>query len=267
MAEHDGLGRFSSRSAFSPRTHNIKDMTVTNAVRTTNSPSFLLPCLVFAYLPAGCDGSGDGNESSSSPSEERALQRDEDTVGDTAESGFLSDEGLNCYEIFKCLECCPTNDRACLMACYNAGSTTGQNAFSEARECMLESCTDECAEVQASCDQCLSFACGSEINACILIPNGTDNCKELDACLGPCPATPAPGSGSAETCPVDLGILCLSDCVTNASTDALDGYVAALDCMVYRCREDCTGEAATDETCDGCIEQLCGDLVTACVGE
>lgn len=132
---------------------------------------------------------------------------------------------LGCQLVFRCaFHCCPPGDTECVAACKAAGAVGTAAPFDALYACAPTACTAECANHPAAppCEECIKVRCREHLAACRLGGGtGTGGCAQFFHCTTQCPDGVEDRTGSAQSCPVDPGILCVRDCVAGVDADSI----------------------------------------------
>lgn len=151
---------------------------------------------------------------------------------------------LSCVDLDRCLGEC--NGRDCEQSCLADAAPNAIDAYFRLDDCVNR---NGCRLPDGARDwQCIWDSCGYPVDACVGLPDESAalRCDGLNQCLTGCDT-----------------LACTKDCFGNASTDALDAYFRALDCLERN--EDCTlrveaclNPPAEDASldCDGLIQCL-----------
>lgn len=162
--------------------------------------------------------------------------------GRCATAAEVADGVRACTALSACLGACP--DQRCVEQCFLEAPDEGFRRYVEIVDCLdVAGCfTDEGLD-----EACMFAACGPEYVACFGAlpprPEGAAHCGAFVRCINDCPVDP-PEDEQA----------CLDGCVSDASREAFDRYVAAVNCIQLEC---------VDQP-PSCQQERCGDSLAAC---
>jgi len=174
-----------------------------------------------------------------------------------------SDGSTDCADVDCAADAACTQQNGDL-SCMGAGSQDGQNTFNAIISCLQSQCSTECGgSDNNACNSCLDEKCKSQLDACDWAPAGNGGCSALNTCLNGCPNMAAAGSGTAQTCPSDAGLVCVQGCFSNSSQAGNDAFFAILDCVQTNCQDPCI-DNYNQQNCQDCETQHCSTEIGNC---
>ena len=210
-------------------------------------PFAILSFVVLASVPMGCDDTESGTETSFY-GDPCGPERPCPEGAECGYTGFCVDLGGRdgteaCGTLYDCMANC--SDDVCIYGCVRASTPAGIERYEGWLTCVQDNdCVDENGFLVA---ECVTGPCEEAYVSCFgalpLGPSGDASCGELLQCLNQCDAE-APECGN--------------DCVIDATPEAVDLLVAAVDCL--SAAECMPGDGA-------CQEEACGSEISACVDD
>jgi hypothetical protein len=202
--------------------------------------------VVLSVALCGCDDGAESTNTFYGPPCSDAQPCPEGSVcGHTGYCVSLQDRRADaaCTSLAECLFAC--EDDACVTGCVRGTTPAGIDRYEALIMCIED---NECVNADGHLDaECVTGPCAGTYEGCFGAlpphPEGDASCGELIDCLSSCPAED-PECGGA--------------CVTASSPEAMELYVAAIDCLTAT--ECMPGDAI-------CQNEACGEEIRACVDD